>query len=108
MRFDLRSGVCAAIDRQVRAVDVRRIRSGDERYQCCDIHGMAISETQKQDDDVTAPQQKFRCRTAWRLHANSIIFVFQDKAGRTSVSGCNREAGGGIQEIGIRGRAEGL
>jgi hypothetical protein len=49
----------------------------------------------------------FDAEEAWRLHANSIIFVFQDKAGRTSVSGCNREAGGGIQEIGIRGRAAG-
>ena len=49
----------------------------------------------------------FDAEGAWRLHANSIIFVSQDKAGRISVSGCNLEAGGGIQEIRIGGRAEG-
>ena len=52
--------------------------------------------------------RRFDAEEAWRLHANSIIFVFQDKTGRTSVAGCNREAGGGIQGNGIRGRAERL
>ncbi len=41
-RFDLRSRVDAAVDRQVRAVDVRRLRAGDERYQRCDLVGVSI------------------------------------------------------------------
>jgi hypothetical protein len=37
--FDLRSGVDAAVDRQVRTVDERRLRTGDESLQRRDLVG---------------------------------------------------------------------
>jgi hypothetical protein len=41
-RFDLRSGVDAAVHRQVRTVEERRLRTGDERYQRRDLVGASI------------------------------------------------------------------
>lgn len=41
-RLNLRSGVGAAVDRQVRTVDERRLRTGDERYKRCDLVGVSI------------------------------------------------------------------
>src|SRR6516225_9623446 len=38
-----RSGVGAAIDGQVRAVDVGGLRTGDERHQGCDFVGVSIT-----------------------------------------------------------------
>src|SRR5204863_8138399 len=37
----LRSGVDAAVDRQVGAVDEGRLRTGDEGYQGCDLVGVS-------------------------------------------------------------------
>src|SRR5437762_14209459 len=42
-RFDVRSGVDAAVDRQVRTVDVGRLRTGHERDKGRDLVGASIT-----------------------------------------------------------------